>query len=100
MKLVSYMIVLILKFPIWIWQWCISPVLGANCRYAPTCSRYACQALNKHGPAKGGWLVLGRILSCHPWGGSGFDPVPDACGNAAKQHLEPEHGVSVSHLEA
>lgn len=54
----------------------ISPMLGANCRYQPTCSRYMVEALHKHGPIKGLWLGLKRIGSCHPWGGSGYDPVP------------------------
>jgi putative membrane protein insertion efficiency factor len=97
MKFVSYVIVFILKLPIWIWQWFISPVLGTNCRYTPSCSRYACQALNKHGATKGSWLAFRRILSCNPWGGSGSDSVPDTCEHAAKQHLKPEHGISVSH---
>ena len=55
----------------------ISPMLGANCRYHPTCSAYMVQALQKHGPAKGLWLGLKRIGRCHPWGGTGHDPVPD-----------------------
>jgi len=54
-----------------------SPWLGQNCRYQPTCSAYALEALNKHGGIKGGWLSLRRIARCHPWGGSGIDNVPD-----------------------
>lgn len=54
----------------------ISPFLGAQCRYTPTCSAYALEALDKYGPWKGGWLALKRILSCNPWGGHGQDPVP------------------------
>ncbi|MBT5572490.1 MAG: membrane protein insertion efficiency factor YidD [Alphaproteobacteria bacterium] len=97
MKSVSRMIVLILKLPIWFWQWCIAPVLGANCRYEPSCSRYASEALSTHGPFQGGWLALKRIVSCNPWGGAGFDPVPGTCGHTSHQHLDNEHGVSVSH---
>ncbi|MGC4056773.1 MAG: membrane protein insertion efficiency factor YidD [Chitinophagaceae bacterium] len=52
------------------------PFLGANCRYTPTCSEYANEAIRKYGPAKGAWMALKRILSCNPWGGSGYDPVP------------------------
>lgn len=59
------------------YQLLISPMLGANCRYHPTCSAYMVQALQKHGPAKGLWLGLKRIGRCHPWGGTGHDPVPD-----------------------
>jgi len=60
-----------------IYQWIISPLLGPNkCRYQPTCSHYAIEALQKHGLFKGGFLATKRILSCHPWGGHGYDPVP------------------------
>ena len=55
---------------------CISPLKPSCCRYTPTCSEYAIQALRKYGPFKGLWLAVKRILSCHPWGGSGYDPVP------------------------
>lgn len=58
------------------YQKIISPWLGANCRYTPTCSQYAVEAIQKHGAFKGGWLGLKRILSCNPWGGHGYDPVP------------------------
>ena len=59
------------------YQWFISPVLPKSCRYYPTCSSYALEALNIHGPLKGGWMGLKRILRCHPWNDGGFDPVPD-----------------------
>jgi len=59
-----------------IYQLSISPILGQNCRYTPTCSEYGVEAIKKHGAFKGGWLALKRILSCHPWGGHGHDPVP------------------------
>ena len=55
----------------------ISPWLGANCRFDPTCSSYAIEALQVHGILKGTWLAVKRIGRCHPWGGSGYDPVPD-----------------------
>lgn len=54
-----------------------SPWVGHNCRYDPTCSAYALEALEKHGGLKGGWLTLRRIARCHPWGGMGVDDVPD-----------------------
>lgn len=63
-------------FPIKVYKVVISPHLGPACRYTPTCSEYAEQALRKYGPMKGGYLAIKRILSCHPWGGSGYDPVP------------------------
>lgn len=63
-------------FLIKIYQWGISPLLGAKCRYTPTCSQYGVEALRKHGLFKGGWLTAKRILSCNPWGGHGYDPVP------------------------
>ncbi len=68
--------VLLLIIPVKIYQWTISPMLPATCRYNPTCSSYAIEALRVHGPIKG--LIMGtrRILSCNPWGGHGHDPVP------------------------
>lgn len=58
------------------YQVCISPLLPPACRYTPTCSQYALEAFRKYGPFKGGWLTLRRLIRCHPWGGSGYDPVP------------------------
>ena len=59
-----------------LYQLLLSPLLGAKCRYTPTCSAYAVEAIKKYGPWKGGWLALKRIGSCRPGGGSGWDPVP------------------------
>jgi hypothetical protein len=59
-----------------VYQWGISPLLGSKCRYTPTCSQYAVEALKKHGLLKGSWLAIRRIARCHPWGGHGIDPVP------------------------
>jgi putative membrane protein insertion efficiency factor len=59
-----------------IYQWVISPAIGPRCRFTPSCSHYAVEALKKHGLIKGTWLSLRRIARCHPWGGHGIDPVP------------------------
>ncbi|HZD53609.1 MAG TPA: membrane protein insertion efficiency factor YidD [Woeseiaceae bacterium] len=61
---------------VWLYRRAISPFLGVNCRYQPSCSEYAAEALEAHGAVKGGWLALKRIGRCHPWGGAGYDPVP------------------------
>ncbi|MBK7431386.1 MAG: membrane protein insertion efficiency factor YidD [Bacteroidia bacterium] len=58
------------------YQLALSPLLRPSCRFDPTCSTYATQAIKKYGPFKGGWLALKRISRCHPWGGSGYDPLP------------------------
>ncbi len=58
------------------YQYAVSPMLPPRCRYQPTCSQYAVEAVRKYGALKGGWLAFKRICRCHPWGGSGFDPVP------------------------
>jgi len=58
-----------------IYQWVLSPYLGRQCRYTPTCSVYAAEAIRKYGPLKGGRMAIKRILSCNQWGGSGYDPV-------------------------
>ncbi len=69
-------LVALLLIPVKIYQLFISPVIGASCRYTPTCSQYTVEALKKHGPFKGLYLSIKRILSCNPWGGHGHDPVP------------------------
>lgn len=66
----------LLILPIRFYRAAISPMFPPACRYVPTCSQYAIEAITKYGPLKGSWLAVKRLLRCHPWGGSGFDPVP------------------------
>jgi putative membrane protein insertion efficiency factor len=61
---------------VWLYRYTISPFLGNNCRYDPSCSAYAIEALRNYGAFRGSWLAAKRIGRCHPWGGSGYDPVP------------------------
>ena len=71
-KLLAVPFILLIK----IYQLLISPLFPSSCRYTPTCSQYTMEALKKYGLLKGGWLGIKRISRCHPWGGSGYDPVP------------------------
>ncbi|MCA9143979.1 MAG: membrane protein insertion efficiency factor YidD [Planctomycetales bacterium] len=67
----------ILKLPIHAYRWTLRPWLGNQCRHLPTCSEYALEAIDKHGPWRGFWLTVSRILRCRPGGTSGYDPVPE-----------------------
>lgn len=68
----------VIKFPIHVYRLCVSPVIGSHCRYHPTCSAYALEALDRHGAIKGLFLTLARLLRCHPWSRrAGTDPVPE-----------------------
>lgn len=71
-KILSFVLIGLVRF----YQLTISPLTPPSCRFTPTCSQYALEAIRKYGPFKGGWLAIKRILRCHPWGGSGYDPVP------------------------
>ncbi len=66
----------VLALPIRFYRLVVSPLIGSNCRFQPTCSEYAIEALKSHGAFRGGWLAARRIAKCHPLGGSGYDPVP------------------------
>ncbi|WP_189629646.1 MULTISPECIES: membrane protein insertion efficiency factor YidD [Roseivirga] len=70
------LLIAIFIFPVKVYQYAISPMLGANCRYSPTCSSYTVQAIKEWGPLRGSWMGLRRFSRCHPWGGHGYDPVP------------------------
>jgi putative membrane protein insertion efficiency factor len=89
-----------------VYQWVISPLLPRSCRFAPSCSEYAAEAIQRHGALAGFWLTARRLLRCHPWGGDGYDPVPDhpslhlpwrqlgGCGHdpaAGDGHTHPSH---------
>ncbi len=67
----------LVALPVYAYRMILSPWVGQNCRYHPTCSAYALEALEKHGAIKGSWLAARRIGRCHPWGGSGIDNVPE-----------------------
>lgn len=70
------LLIKLLILPIVFYQKCISPMTPPSCRFVPTCSQYAKEAILKYGPIKGLYLAIRRLLRCHPWGGSGYDPVP------------------------
>lgn len=84
MNPLSRALVWLLSLPVHVYRCCISPFTPPSCRFTPTCSQYALEALRVHGPLRGSWLALRRILRCHPWGGSGYDPVPPP-------HTSPRH---------
>lgn len=65
-----------LRAAVRVYQLTLSSLATGSCRYAPSCSEYAMEAIGRHGALRGAWLALRRILRCHPWGGAGFDPVP------------------------
>jgi uncharacterized protein len=67
-----------------VYQLTLSPWLGRQCRYLPTCSAYAAESIERFGALRGSWLALKRLARCHPWGGSGYDPVPEGGEVAAK----------------
>ena len=76
LRLLRQALVWLLLLPIYFYKGAISPLTPPSCRFTPSCSTYALEAIRKHGPFKGLYLALRRILRCHPWGGSGYDPVP------------------------
>ena len=74
--LINRLLTQLLLLPIYFYRNCISPLTPPTCRFTPTCSQYAIEAIRKHGPFKGVYLAVRRLLRCLPWGGSGYDPVP------------------------
>lgn len=71
----------LMRGAITIYRTAVSPFLPVSCRYAPTCSAYALEAIERHGPLRGLWLAIARVFRCHPWGGAGYDPVPEHSDN-------------------
>lgn len=91
--MISKPLVFLIRIAIRFYQRFLNPLLkvisgpGSGCRFHPTCSNYFLQAVERHGPFRGCWYGICRILRCHPWGGSGYDPVPP--GDCSHQHEEP-----------
>ena len=79
-RILTFPFLLLIRF----YQVAISPYTPASCRYSPTCSHYAIEALEVHGLFKGSLLAIKRISKCHPWGGNGYDPVPEKKGQNKK----------------
>jgi putative membrane protein insertion efficiency factor len=73
------------------YKWAVSPMLPAACRYVPTCSEYAMEAVERYGALRGGWMALGRVLRCHPFAGAGYDPVVRRTMDEPLQKGEPTH---------
>lgn len=83
----------VVSLPVRAYRLVLSPWLGHSCRYQPTCSAYALEALEIHGAVKGGWLAARRIARCHPWGGSGIDNVPPAQPSRSKKMITSPSGT-------
>lgn len=75
-----------LVLPIRVYKYCISPLLPPACRYLPTCSAYAVEAIERHGVFRGGFLAARRLLRCHPWATGGYDPVPPLVDSSYRSH--------------
>lgn len=95
MKMVKKIIEFIVLLPVYFYRYAISPLTPPSCRYSPTCSLYAIEAVKKHGVLKGVYLGTKRILSCNPWGGSGYDPVPEEFSwRKKKQDIESIENIN------
>ncbi len=98
--MISRILSAVIRFVIRFYQRILNPMLkaaagpAAGCRFAPTCSHYFLEAVELHGPFRGSWFGICRIFRCHPWGGSGYDPVPPANIAEARKHSCSCHGDS------
>ena len=92
MRAVSECLVLLIRA----YQWTIRPFIGANCRFEPSCSHYAVEALRTHGPARGALLLVGRVLRCNPWHPGGDDPVPPCRCHQAGDAARPNSKAMIS----
>lgn len=70
-----------------LYRYSLASVMGQRCRYLPSCSEYGLEAVRRHGALAGSWLAMKRIARCHPWGGSGYDPVPELPGSKSRKGL-------------
>jgi putative membrane protein insertion efficiency factor len=86
----------LLSLPIRVYRYAISPMLPASCRFFPSCSEYALDALRRHGPVTGSWLTLSRVCRCHPWNHGGLDPVPDTFPPSNKTAVPAPGGAPAS----
>lgn len=84
----------VLRLGILGYRYTLSAFFGHGCRFRPTCSEYALEAVNRHGAVRGGWMAIKRMGKCHPWGGSGFDPVPETrdAPNTVSDATAPNRG--------
>jgi len=85
----------LLLLPIRFYQYAISPMMASHCRHYPTCSQYALEAIQHHGPLKGGYLATARLLRCHPWAEGGYDPVP-----GTELNMAPRSGQACNPTES
>ncbi|MBT8421196.1 MAG: membrane protein insertion efficiency factor YidD [Gammaproteobacteria bacterium] len=90
----------IVKFLIRIYQYAVSPFLPPSCRFYPTCSAYAIEAVEQHGSVRGLWLGLRRLLRCHPWHPGGYDPVPPPKAAPLQSHHAPPDHAHCDHTES
>jgi len=88
----------LLRALVLLYRWTLSPLLGPRCRFLPSCSEYALEALARHGALAGGWLVIRRLGRCHPLGGSGYDPVPPVAAPCRRHNSAPTGGHTVPDL--